>query len=637
MDNMKGWKDKAKPWLNALPTGVLAACIGISLSGYEAPVYEVEAAQDVNEEVTTEETDSEVTLDLDNMEITLPPTTSRSAPASGASKTVEKAPEVSGYKDGTYYGTGTGFGGRIKVKVIVKGGKITDITVVESQDGTEYMRAASALLKNIIKTQSTNVDTVSGATYSSAGLIEAVRDALKDAGLTEENNKKDKKNKKKTTEKTTETKSTETEEKATYKDGTYYGTGTGFEGTLKVKVVVTDGRITDIQVIESKDGEEYIKAASALLADIIKTQSANVDTVSGATYSSKGLIEAVKDALKDAVVTESETKTVSDTTEQPGTTDTEKTTTENDNTIPEGKVPYKDGVYYGTGEGYKGDVTVAVMISDHTIRYILVTETADDEAFFGRAKTLLPIILQKQSTDVDVVSGATFSSNGLIEAVQEALKAAKEATESEQADSGSSKDSEKPGGNAGDAKQDDETKDTPNDTKEGNTDTTKPDDAKEGNADDTQPDDTKEGDKDTEPGTKDSATDAEDNTEEGQKQDTKEDQTGTAKRYRDGTYTMAVICNPDSDYDFEPYTLSVTITIKDDKVVSVTDIYQADGEEDNSYYVTRAAQGTKKLTGVVTQIQEKGNADQVDAVSGATCSSQAIVDAVRSMLEGARN
>lgn len=42
------------------------------------------------------------------------------------------------YKDGTYYGTGTGFGGTLKVKVEISGGKITDIQIMENQDGSEY-------------------------------------------------------------------------------------------------------------------------------------------------------------------------------------------------------------------------------------------------------------------------------------------------------------------------------------------------------------------------------------------------------------------------------------------------------------------------------------------------------------------
>lgn len=622
---MKGWKDKAKAWLNVLPASVLAVCIGISLSGYEPPVYEVEAAHDVHGEVEAKEPEMDTELDLDNLEIVLPPTASRSGPAAGASKTVEKVTEKSGYKDGTYYGTGIGFNGVVKVKVIVRGGRITDITVTESQDGTEYIKAASALLKNIIKKQSTNVDTVSGATYSSAGLIEAVRDALKDAGLAEKEKKNNKKNKKKTTEETTEAKTTETGEKVVYKDGIYYGTGAGFEGNVKVKVVVSDGRITDIQVTESVDGEEYIRAASALLADIIKAQSVNVDTVSGATYSSRGLIAAVKDALRDAVLKESETaaETSTETSDQTETNDADKTKTEEGNAIPEGKVPYKDGVYYGTGEGYKGDVTVAVVIGDHTIRYIFVTETADDEAFFGRAKMLLQTILQKQDPDVDTISGATFSSKGLIEAVKEALKAAKAATVGEQPDAKSSKDGGQPENNTGEGTEEDQGKETTDSGKEKPSDSGEADEEKETHPDSRETD-----------GKKDENADAI-KPDEGKEEDGNNAKADGSKRYQDGNYTMTVVCNPDDDNDFEPYTLAVAITIQDGKVVSVSDIYQVDGEEDNSYYVTRAAEGTRKLAGVAAQIEEKGNADEIDAVSGATCSSKAIIDAVRKMLEDA--
>ena len=87
------------------------------------------------------------------------------------------------YKDGTYYGTGTGFGGTLKVKVEISGGKITDIQIMENQDGSEYISKASALINAIISSQSTNVDTVSGATYSSVGIIQAVRDALSQAAV----------------------------------------------------------------------------------------------------------------------------------------------------------------------------------------------------------------------------------------------------------------------------------------------------------------------------------------------------------------------------------------------------------------------------------------------------------------------
>ena len=63
----------------------------------------------------------------------------------------------------------------MKVKVVIKDNKIKSIEIVEHQDGSSYMQKASALISTVIEKQSTNVDGVSGATYSSAGLIEAIR------------------------------------------------------------------------------------------------------------------------------------------------------------------------------------------------------------------------------------------------------------------------------------------------------------------------------------------------------------------------------------------------------------------------------------------------------------------------------
>lgn len=87
--------------------------------------------------------------------------------------------ENGGYKDGTYEGTGIGFGGEITVSVTVADGKVTDITVL-SADGEDpaYYDQALAVLDKIVSAQSTEVDTVSGATFSSTGLIDAAADAL---------------------------------------------------------------------------------------------------------------------------------------------------------------------------------------------------------------------------------------------------------------------------------------------------------------------------------------------------------------------------------------------------------------------------------------------------------------------------
>ena len=82
-----------------------------------------------------------------------------------------------------------------------------------------------------------------------------------------------------------------------FKDGTYTGTGKGFKSQIKVQVTVSSGEISDIKVLEGGDDPEYFNRAQGLLDDIIKNQSTDVDVVSGATFSSNGLIQAVNDAL----------------------------------------------------------------------------------------------------------------------------------------------------------------------------------------------------------------------------------------------------------------------------------------------------------------------------------------------------
>lgn len=86
---------------------------------------------------------------------------------------------ASSYNDGTYEGAGMGFGGEITVSVTVADGKVAEITVL-SADGEDpaYYDQALAVLDEIVSAQSTEVDTVSGATFSSTGLIDAAVDAL---------------------------------------------------------------------------------------------------------------------------------------------------------------------------------------------------------------------------------------------------------------------------------------------------------------------------------------------------------------------------------------------------------------------------------------------------------------------------
>jgi len=88
-----------------------------------------------------------------------------------------------------------------------------------------------------------------------------------------------------------------------YADGTYTGTGTGFRGaTTKVTVTIQNGEITDITPVSYGDDAPYFdRAFSSVCSDIISCQSCSVDAVSGATYSSMGIMDAVQDALSQAL------------------------------------------------------------------------------------------------------------------------------------------------------------------------------------------------------------------------------------------------------------------------------------------------------------------------------------------------
>ena len=99
--------------------------------------------------------------------------------AQKAAEEQQQEQEEGGYKDGTYEGSAYGFGDLITVSVTLKDGRITDISVIRA-DGEDrpYYKQALPLLDKMLSAQSTEVDTVSGATLTAEGMINAVADAL---------------------------------------------------------------------------------------------------------------------------------------------------------------------------------------------------------------------------------------------------------------------------------------------------------------------------------------------------------------------------------------------------------------------------------------------------------------------------
>lgn len=90
--------------------------------------------------------------------------------------------------------------------------------------------------------------------------------------------------------------------KTVYADGTYEGEGNGFGGGIQVEVTIKNGTIADINIISAKQEDKaYLDMAKKMLDDILEKQTVEIDTISGATYSSTGIKNAVAQALEKAV------------------------------------------------------------------------------------------------------------------------------------------------------------------------------------------------------------------------------------------------------------------------------------------------------------------------------------------------
>ena len=579
---------KLKSLAPALSAVVVAACIGVSLHGYSTPVYAVDIPETTKNQ-TDEDASEQENADTAEKE-------KKEDKKKDEDKKEEQKSTAKGsfdVSDGTYYGTGTGFAGKIKVAVTVKDKQITAIEIVENEaDDDAFFSRAKGVIDKIISGQTLEVDVVSGATYSSNGIISAVKNALTGAADSGTPASTSAGASGGSSSPAGGSSSVSTVQDASaYADGTYYGTGTGFSGALTVEVVISGGKISSIQIIDTSDGDSYIQSASGLISNIIATQSTNVDTVSGATYSSVGIIEAVRNALSQAAIS-SDGNSNSQNTNSSSNGSGQNGNNSNDNTTAEaGKFPYKEGVYYGIAEGYLDDIKVAIVIQDKTLKAVVIVEENDDETFFKRARAVAENMVKKQTVDVDVVSGATYSSKGIIGAVKEALKEAEKATKGENNNNNNSVSNNNNGNN----------NNGNNSNNNGNT--------NNGN-------------------------DNNGNTNGGNNGDN-ENPDETKYIYADGEYTVIVPCLPNEDGDFEAYSLTMKVTISKDKITDISEI-KGDGSSDNDAYIKRAVQGTSKLPGVVTQILKKGTLEEIDTVSRATCSSNSILEGCNLALETAK-
>lgn len=550
---------------------ILAAVVGIgavvSLSDYTAPVYGSESEDELTETETIIES-----AGMESVEETESENTEAAAVLDGAFDLA----------DGTYEGSANGFSGKIKVSVVIKNQTIRSINILSNSDDAAFFnRAKEGVTASILAKQSTDVDTVSGATYSSRGIINAVKDALSSSDGEEQ--------------------TVVAKGDFALNDGYYEGTGNGFAGPVKLFIEIKDKSIIGIYIVKTSDDAGFFnRAKEGVTASILEKQSTDVDTVSGATYSSRGIIEAVSNAMEAAKKTKK------------GETDTE---TEDDTEKPDTS---KASSYYGvvvcnpdeSGAFTAYNLHVKVMFQNGKI--IAVSDVYGDgdsqndtyitKAVSGSSKHpgVVTQIVNKNGIDgVDTVSGATCTSKAVLHAVDVVVKAA--AKDGNYTFSGSQSG-------------DDDTKNS-EDTENNSENTEKNSENTENNSEDTE--------------------NSSENTESGgdtEKNDTEntENSGETTLIYKNGDYKVSVVCIPDEDEDFDEYKLTLTLVIENDQIKEIKDI-SGDGGKSNSFYIKAASKG------VVSQILQKNSTEGIDTVSSATCSSKAIIEACQKALEQAKN
>ncbi len=175
-------------------------------------------------------------------------------------------------------------------------------------------------------------------------------------------------------------------------DSALTGTAKGFGGDVTVTLTMDGDKITDVKIVG--DGETPgvgTPAIEQLPAKIIEANSADVEVISGATVTSEAIIEAVKNAL--------------------GNTDAGNSDAGND-----------DSALTGTAKGFGGDVTVTLTMDGDKITDVKIVGDSETPGVGTPAIEQLPAkIIEANSADVEVISGATITSNAIIEAVNNAL------------------------------------------------------------------------------------------------------------------------------------------------------------------------------------------------------------------------
>ena len=169
--------------------------------------------------------------------------------------------------------------------------------------------------------------------------------------------------------------------------------------------------------MKAKENEKEIAALTDKV-DTLQEQQSELLSALETIYTSR---------VQNQTASEADTAAGSDTTDSVSTDSASSDNSEADNnttddTTTDSDYVYKDGTYTGEAEGYGGTIQVEVTLAGDEITSInVVSAPGEDSAYLSQAESVINSVISAQSTDVDTVSGATFSSTGILNAVDEAL------------------------------------------------------------------------------------------------------------------------------------------------------------------------------------------------------------------------
>jgi len=275
--------------------------------------------------------------------------------------------DLSEIPDGLYRGQGAGYAGSIEVIVEVEDGQLRSINVVDHYEiDPEFREVLDEIPQTMLEEQDIAVDAYTGATETTFGIVEAVSQALEEI---------------------------EDLEIDQVPDGTYTGKGVGYAGSITVEVEIAEGEFSDIEVVDHYEIPSDVRAVLQVVPErMLEEQDVSVDAYSGATETTLGIVEAVRETLDNAI------KEMED--------------------LSEVNIP--DGTYTTSSEGYGGDMEIEVEFKDGNIEDVRVLEHEETPDVGEPAiSDIIEQIKERESLDIDTYSGATVTSEAILEAIRD--------------------------------------------------------------------------------------------------------------------------------------------------------------------------------------------------------------------------